>query len=74
MGEDEWFEVYGVLLEHFDPADEDWKELIFKLWMTRVLNYTVTEALRGFNGAQRYLRNSIKRYGRRAALGRAPAP
>jgi mannosylglycerate synthase len=68
MGEDEWFETVQLLLARFDATDDDWQELLFKLWTTRVLNYTVTEALRGYGPAQRYRRSTVARYVRRAAL------
>ena len=62
MDEHTWRETYFVLLEHFDATDEDWQELIFKLWTSRVLCYTTTIALRGYYFAMRYLYSMIDRY------------
>jgi mannosylglycerate synthase len=68
MGEDEWFETIQLLLARFDASNHDWRELLFKLWTTRVLNYTTTQALRGYGPAQRYRRSTLDRYARRAAF------
>jgi mannosylglycerate synthase len=62
MDEHTWRETYYVLLEHFDAEDEDWQELIFKLWTSRVLCYTTAIALRGYFFAMRYLYSMIDRY------------
>ncbi len=62
MDEHTWREAYFVLLEHFDATDEDWQELIFKLWTSRVICYTTTIALRGYFFAMRYLYSMIDRY------------
>jgi mannosylglycerate synthase len=51
-----------VLLEHFKKGDSDWEELLFKLWILRVLNYTTTVALRGYDFSQRYLHEMVHRY------------
>ncbi len=66
MGEDAWYETYCTLLSEFDRDDEDWRELLFKLWTVRVLNYTITEALRGYGPAMRYLRSMVVRSLRRS--------
>ncbi len=62
MDEHTWRETYYVLLDHFDASDEDWQELIFKLWTSRVICYTTTIALRGYFFAMRYLYSMIDRY------------
>ncbi len=62
MDEHTWREAYFVLLEHFDISDEDWQELLFKLWTSRVLCYTTTIALRGYFFAMRYLYSMVDRY------------
>ncbi len=68
MDEMAWAATYHVLLEHFQPGDPDWEELLFKLWTTRVLNYTMTVALRGYDYAQQYLYRMLGRYRYQAAL------
>lgn len=60
MNAESWYKTYEVLLEHFDPADEDWQELFFKLWIARVLNYTTKVALRGYDYALFYLYRMVE--------------
>jgi mannosylglycerate synthase len=69
MDEETWMEAYFVLVEHFESGDDDWSELLFKLWMARVLQYATTTALRGYVYSQRYLHSMIHRY-RQAAYER----
>jgi mannosylglycerate synthase len=70
LDEAAWYETYGTLLENFDKEDEDWRELLFKLWIIRVLNYTTTAAARGYNYGMRYLRSMVERYLRQSALAK----
>ncbi|MBI4537933.1 MAG: hypothetical protein HY704_00310 [Gemmatimonadetes bacterium] len=72
MGEREWAQAYRVLLDRFQPGDRDWEEILFKLWTARVLNYTVSVALRGYGYARQYRHNTIVRYLQEAA-GAGPA-
>lgn len=51
MDEKTWVECYKVLLEHFNKDDEHWCELLFKMWVARVLNYTMRHVLRGYDVA-----------------------
>lgn len=67
MDERNWGDTYRVLLDHFIPGDGDWEELLFRLWVVRVLNYTINQALRGYSHALRYLHWMVDHY-RRAAL------
>jgi len=69
MDEETWYTVYQALLQHFDPSDQDWQELIFRLWLARVLQYTVTVALRGYDCALHYLHQMVGRYAYRALTG-----
>ncbi len=62
MDELGWRDSFCVLLEHFVHGDEDWEELLFKLWVVRVLNYTLTQALRGYSHAMRYLHWMVDHY------------
>ena len=66
MDEDQWYDAYKVLLEHFEKGDSDWEELIFKLWMVRVLSFSTRIALCGYNFSQRYLQDMISKYRRKA--------
>ena len=47
MNEDAWMKAYHVFLDNFMPNDEDWREVLFKMWVARVLNYTMRHVLRG---------------------------
>ncbi|NIA24496.1 MAG: hypothetical protein GWP04_02890 [Gammaproteobacteria bacterium] len=67
MDEDAWYETYLRLLPDFDASDGDWRRLLFKLWVARVLHYTFTEALRGHASASAYLEAMVERTIRRAA-------
>lgn len=51
MSEEAWVSAYRVFLEHFELDDDDWKELLFKMWVARVLNYTIRHVLRGYHVA-----------------------
>ena len=66
MDAESWYETYKVLLEYFDHEDKDWRELLFKLWIARVLNYTTKVALRGYDYALFYLYQMIERFIRMA--------
>ncbi|MCL0072622.1 hypothetical protein M1N91_00040 [Dehalococcoidia bacterium] len=60
MDERNWHGVYKTMLDKFEERDEDWRELLFKLWVSRVLHYTLYEALRGYDHAMSYLREVTK--------------
>jgi hypothetical protein len=47
------------------PALDD---LIFRLWVGRVLNYTTVHAARGFDHALDYLQRTIEQYEKSATL------
>ncbi|GIV60654.1 MAG: hypothetical protein KatS3mg043_1743 [Rhodothermaceae bacterium] len=68
MDETTWMDTYAVLLDHFVFGDDDWEELLFKLWIARVLHYATTVALRGYDYSQRYLHAMIHRYRLQAGL------
>lgn len=60
MDAESWYETYKVLLERFDSEEKDWRELFFKLWIARVLNYTTKVALRGYDYALFYLYQMVE--------------
>lgn len=66
MDEDAWYETYRALLDHFDAKDADWRRLLFRLWVARVLQYTFTQALRGHAAATTYLDTMVARMMRRS--------
>jgi len=67
MDEDAWYETYLSLLSDFDVSDADWRRLLFRLWVARVLQYTFTEALRGHASASAYLEAMVERTIHRSA-------
>lgn len=48
MNEKEWVKAYQVLLNHFMLQDEDWCEILFRMWVARVLDYTMRHVLKGY--------------------------
>lgn len=57
-----WGDVYDVLLTRFDPTDDDWRSLLFRMWVARVLSYTASEVDKGYDSAIAYLQATISRY------------
>lgn len=68
MDEWHWYDTFGLMLDRFVPGDEDWEELLFKLWVVRVLNFTARAAVRGYSYAMRHLHRMVYRYLRTSAL------
>ncbi len=62
LGHELWGEVYDVALARFDSADDDWRSLLFRVWVARVLSYTAREAVKGYDSAISYLQATIARY------------
>ncbi len=62
MDDRTWFETYAILLERYVRGDHDWEALLFKLWIARVLQYTISEALRGYDHALAHLERMIDSY------------
>jgi len=62
MDDQSWFETYSVLLDHFVKDAPDWQALLFKLWIVRVLQYTMSEALHGYDHAVAHLERMIDSY------------
>ena len=62
LNESLWHDVYLALLDNYIEGDEDWEEVLFLVWMVRVLAYTTHEAGAGYDSALRYLEGTIHRY------------
>jgi mannosylglycerate synthase len=62
MDEALWHDVYLVLLDEFVPDDKDWEEVLFLLWVVRVLAYTTDVAMKGYQQAMDYLQGTIRQY------------
>ncbi len=57
-----WARVYLQLLDVFVFGDREWEELLFKLWVVRVLNHTCKSAIRGFDFSRNDLLETIESY------------
>ena len=62
LNESLWHYVYLALLDNYIEGDEDWEEVLFLVWVVRVLAYTAHEAGAGYDSALRYLEGTIHRY------------
>jgi mannosylglycerate synthase len=61
MDESTWLTTLSILLDQFDIRNEDWREVAFRLWLGRVLHYTLRIAVRGHGYAMAYLHDMIRR-------------
>lgn len=59
---DLWGEALRFLLAGFRLGDPAWEGLAFRLWVARVLGYTLVEAWRGYDHAMSYLEETIRQY------------
>lgn len=57
--EDAWTSAYLKFLDHFEKGDVDWEELLFKVWVARVLNHTFKNVMRGYDVALGALRDLV---------------
>jgi hypothetical protein len=55
-----WIDVVRVLITRADPQSEHWRALAFRLWVSRVLYYTVTVAQNGHRQAMAYIEAMIE--------------
>ena len=62
MDENAWSKVLDILLKDFDLEERTWRDFAFRLWLTRVLSYTTTHAVNGYDGAVSYLESTIANY------------
>jgi mannosylglycerate synthase len=70
MDERDWGDVLDVLLNQYVIGDDDWREMLFQLWIVRVLAYTQVIAPLGHQRAMGYLRATIDSYIQTAQFGR----
>ena len=61
MDEEMWFTTLAILLDRFVQDDDDWRDLAFRLWVGRVLHYTLRIAVRGHAFANDYLHGMVAR-------------
>ena len=62
MDERAWSDVLDILLKDFDLKEKTWGDFAFRLWLMRVLAYTTTHAVKGYDGAMSYLESTIRAY------------
>ncbi|GAQ79156.1 hypothetical protein KFL_000250330 [Klebsormidium nitens] len=66
--EEAWVKAYPRFLEHFEKGDDDWEELLFKIWVARVLNHTLKNVVRGYDIALGTLRDLVRDTQHKSAL------
>lgn len=66
--EEAWIQAYGKFLDFFEKGDDDWEELLFKVWVARVLNHTLRHVLSGYDVALGTLRDLVRDTQHRSAL------
>ncbi|MEA1963938.1 MAG: hypothetical protein U9O41_02290 [Candidatus Aerophobetes bacterium] len=54
-----WYEVYGILLDKFDQDKKVWRDLLFRLWVARVLNHTLYYASKGYDYGMKTLYDMV---------------
>mmetsp|Transcript_34191 Transcript_34191/g.45198 ORF Transcript_34191/g.45198 Transcript_34191/m.45198 type:complete len:447 (+) Transcript_34191:203-1543(+) len=59
MDGDTWLSAYQMSLKNFVKGDADWESLFFRLWVLRVICYTVTCTTRGYDFSMRYLQSLV---------------
>ena len=57
-----WYEVYAVLLEKFNQNKKAWRDLLFRLWIARVLNHTFYYASKGYEHAMKSLEDMVSHF------------
>ena len=62
MDETAWSKILDMLLRDFALDDKTWSEFAFRLWLTRVLSYTTTHTVNGYDSAMTYLESTILAY------------
>jgi hypothetical protein len=62
LDESLWRDVYLALLDEYIEGDEDWEEVLFLVWVVRVLAYTTEVAGHGYDFALSYLETTIRQY------------
>lgn len=63
MDGDRWRRTLQALLERYEPAP-GWEEVLFRLWVARVLAYATREGLFGHSGAMEVLEEEVRRCAR----------
>jgi mannosylglycerate synthase len=61
LDEETWLSILGTLIDQFVLSDDDWVSIAFRLWLGRVLQYTLTVAVRGHSYSLAYLNHMVLR-------------
>ncbi|MGH8926850.1 MAG: mannosylglycerate synthase domain-containing protein [Acidimicrobiia bacterium] len=61
MTETVWLATLETLIHEFDASNDDWRAVATRLWIGRVLHYTLRVAVRGHAFADRYLHDTVSR-------------
>ena len=62
MDGDLWRELLPALLERFELSDEAWRSVVFRLWVERVIHYTLNQVPLGYDAAIAYLEERIREF------------
>ena len=62
MDEEVWGTTLRWLIRHFRLGDQVMESLAFRMWLMRVLSYTVREVPKGYDDAISYLEDTIRQY------------
>ncbi len=62
-----WYDAYEIFMKYFNPNIEDWRKLLFKLWVLRVLNHAKL-ALKDPDASLRSLKTMIELFRTRAGV------
>jgi mannosylglycerate synthase len=57
-----WGHILDQLLTRFDLADEAWRSAVFRVWVERVITYTNTVVIHGYDHAMAHLETTIRDY------------
>ncbi len=64
-----WGAILDDMLLRFDLAEQPWRAAAFRLWVERVITYTLEVVVSGYDHAMAYLEETISQY-EEEALGR----
>ena len=57
-----WGSLLDEMLGRFEMTDPAWRDVVFRLWVERVISYTTTHVSQGYDHAIEYLEETIRRY------------
>ena len=59
---EKWRTVLPQLMERFDLGDETWRDVVFRLWVERVIHYTTYQVPLGYDAAMAYLETTVREF------------